>query len=199
MSKPKVKVPDSLRDVLLEFSIAYLLEEPGDVIDFAVDFFTKLQANRAQTGIGIGITKPTTPDESIISQDEGEWFHAASYFPLAWLENVMQIECKLSGAREKWKTLFNLSPSLFLSVVIIVHHHSFASFPPRALFSHRQNLLWIVLRVDESLCLLNSTIPKRMRRKKTTKWFSLSPMNSARDYATLLRTFFCSVHSIPSR
>lgn len=72
MSKPKVKVPDSLRDVLLEFSIAYLLEQPGDVIDFAVDFFTKLQSNRAQTGIGIGITKPTTPDESIISQDEGE-------------------------------------------------------------------------------------------------------------------------------
>jgi cAMP-dependent protein kinase regulator len=72
MSKQKVKVPDSLRDVLLEFSIAYLLEQPGDVIDFAVDFFTKLQTNRAQTGIGIGITKPTTPDESIQSQDEGE-------------------------------------------------------------------------------------------------------------------------------
>ncbi|CRK97544.1 CLUMA_CG010931, isoform A [Clunio marinus] len=70
MSKQKVKVPDSLRDVLLEFSIAYLLEQPGDVIDFAVDFFTKLQTNRAQTGIGIGVTKPTTPDESIISQDE---------------------------------------------------------------------------------------------------------------------------------
>jgi cAMP-dependent protein kinase regulator len=73
MSKQKVKVPDSLRDVLLEFSIAYLLEQPGDVIDFAVDFFTKLQANRAQTGVGIGITKPSTPDESIISQDEGEF------------------------------------------------------------------------------------------------------------------------------
>lgn len=69
MSKQKVKVPDSLRDVLLEFSIAYLLEQPGDVIDFAVDYFTKLQTNRAQTGIGIGITKPATPDE--ISQDEG--------------------------------------------------------------------------------------------------------------------------------
>lgn len=71
MSKQKVTVPDSLRDVLLEFSIAYLLEQPGDVIDFAVDYFSKLQTNRAQTGgIGIGVTKPTTPDE--ISQDEGE-------------------------------------------------------------------------------------------------------------------------------
>lgn len=87
MSKQKVKVPDSLRDVLLEFSIAYLLEQPGDVIDFAVDFFTKLQTNRAQTGIGIGINKPTTPDESIISQDEGEFntlqnfFHPPTFIP----------------------------------------------------------------------------------------------------------------------
>jgi hypothetical protein len=80
MSKQKVKVPDSLRDVLLEFSIAYLLEQPGDVIDFAVDFFTKLQTNRAQTGIGIGITKPTTPDDSIVSQDEGELRLARSLF-----------------------------------------------------------------------------------------------------------------------
>lgn len=71
MSKQKVKVPDSLRDVLLEFSIAYLLEQPGDVIDFAVDYFSKLQTNRAQTGITIGVTKPSTPDE--LSQDDGKW------------------------------------------------------------------------------------------------------------------------------
>ena len=70
MSKQKVKVPDSLRDVLLEFSIAYLLEQPGDVIDFAVDYFSKLQTNRAQTG---GIVKPTTPDET--SQDEGKLYY----------------------------------------------------------------------------------------------------------------------------
>jgi len=98
MSKQKVKVPDSLRDVLLEFSIAYLLEQPGDVIDFAVDFFTKLQTNRAQTGI-IGINKPTTPDESIISQDEGELTYIL-LFPglrlflhrlISCYENFMQI------------------------------------------------------------------------------------------------------------
>jgi cAMP-dependent protein kinase regulator len=72
MSKQKVKVPDSLRDVLLEFSIAYLLEQPGDVIDFAVDYFSKLQTNRAQTG-GFVFKKPSTPDDSIVSQDEGEF------------------------------------------------------------------------------------------------------------------------------
>lgn len=77
MSKQKVKVPDSLRDILLEFSIAYLLEQPGDVIDFAVDFFTKLQTNRAQTGIDIDVTKASTPDDTA-SQDDGRLSSFAS-------------------------------------------------------------------------------------------------------------------------
>lgn len=102
MSKPKVKVPDSLRDVLLEFSIAYLLEQPGDVIDFAVDFFTKLQANRAQTGIGIGITKPTTPDESIISQDEGELIVLIHFLV------VLRDKISRKSLQEVWST-FSLS------------------------------------------------------------------------------------------
>lgn len=89
MSKQKVKVPDSLRDILLEFSIAYLLEQPGDVIDFAVDFFTKLQTNRAQTGIDIDVTKASTPDDTA-SQDDGELFFPAKklWFPLfKWIMN----------------------------------------------------------------------------------------------------------------
>lgn len=74
--KQRIQVPDSLRDVLLEFSIAYLLEQPGDVIDYAVEFFTKLQENRAATaGIGDGAAHddvPPSPDESIMSLDEGK-------------------------------------------------------------------------------------------------------------------------------
>lgn len=180
MSKQKVKVPDSLRDVLLEFSIAYLLEQPGDVIDFAVDFFTKLQSNRAQTGIGIGITKPSTPDESIISQDEGE-----SSPP-----QLMQIACKSCGSS---RTLFNLVlvlRSFFFSWIIVF---IFAFSTPT------QSLLWIALRVDESLYLLNSMILKKTKRTRTTKLFSLRPMNSVRDYPTRWRTFYCSVHLTQSR
>lgn len=83
-------MPDSLRDILLEFSIAYLLEQPGDVIDFAVDFFTKLQTNRAQTGIDIDVTKASTPDDTA-SQDDGELFFAAKAEILA-LAIQMNIE-----------------------------------------------------------------------------------------------------------
>lgn len=71
--KQRVPVPDSLRDVLLEFSIAYLLEQPGDVIDYAVEFFTKLQANRRPT-VSVVIDGPPSPDESVMSLDEGKFF-----------------------------------------------------------------------------------------------------------------------------
>lgn len=66
----KITVPDDLRDVLLEFTISYLLEQPGDIIDYAVDFFTRLRdARRTQLIQTDGQTCSSTPDESV---DEGE-------------------------------------------------------------------------------------------------------------------------------
>ncbi|XP_011630408.1 cAMP-dependent protein kinase type II regulatory subunit [Pogonomyrmex barbatus] len=60
----KITVPDDLRDVLLEFTISYLLEQPGDIIDYAVDFFTRLRdARRTQLIPTDGQISPTTPDE----------------------------------------------------------------------------------------------------------------------------------------
>lgn len=67
--KQRIQVPDSLRDILLEFSIAYLLEQPGDVVDYAVEFFTKLQENRKSKTSHDDV--PPSPDESIMSLDEG--------------------------------------------------------------------------------------------------------------------------------
>lgn len=73
--KPRTQVPDSLRDVLLDFSIAYLLEQPGDVVDYAVEFFTKLQSNRRQLPmVSVVIDGPPSPDESVMSLDEGIYF-----------------------------------------------------------------------------------------------------------------------------
>jgi len=67
--KQRIQVPDSLRDVLLEFSIAYLLEQPGDVVDYAVEFFSKLQESRKTTTI-VHVDEVPSPDESIMSVDE---------------------------------------------------------------------------------------------------------------------------------
>ncbi|XP_059615499.1 cAMP-dependent protein kinase type II regulatory subunit isoform X1 [Phlebotomus argentipes] len=66
-TKQRIQVPDGLRDVLLEFSIAYLLEQPGDVVDYAVEFFTRLQENRKTNMVAV---EAPSPDESVMSQEE---------------------------------------------------------------------------------------------------------------------------------
>lgn len=79
----KITVPDDLRDVLLEFTISYLLEQPGDIIDYAVDFFTRLRDARRTQIINTDQIYPTTPDEFV---DEGESWERArclSLFPVS--------------------------------------------------------------------------------------------------------------------
>ena len=74
MSRPqggRIQVPDDLREILLEFTISYLLEQPGDVINYAVEFFTRLQNNRTTTVVRAPTAAAGTPDESIISDEEG--------------------------------------------------------------------------------------------------------------------------------
>lgn len=66
----KVNVPDDLRDILLEFTINYLLEQPPDIIDYAVDFFKKLQENRRTAPPKENA--PASPDDSILSNEDGE-------------------------------------------------------------------------------------------------------------------------------
>lgn len=70
--KQKIQVPEALREVLLEFSIAYLIEQPGDVVNYAVEYFTKLQERR-NSGAALLLKQSTeipSPDESVMSQDE---------------------------------------------------------------------------------------------------------------------------------
>lgn len=66
----KITVPEDLRNILLEFTISYLLEQPGDIIDYAVEFFTRLRDNRQTMLIQSNATCSSTPDESV---EEGEF------------------------------------------------------------------------------------------------------------------------------
>lgn len=65
----RIQVPDELREVLLEFTINYLLEQPGDIIHYAVEYFTRLKNNRV---IQIDGTV-SSPDESVVSHEEGKF------------------------------------------------------------------------------------------------------------------------------
>lgn len=71
----RIQVPDELREVLLEFTISYLLEQPGDVISYAADYFSRLRENRTTSIIYEGTegagTTASSPDESTISREEG--------------------------------------------------------------------------------------------------------------------------------
>ena len=39
-------ITEGLREILLKFTITCLLEQPEDLVDFAVDFFTKMKNSR---------------------------------------------------------------------------------------------------------------------------------------------------------
>ncbi|XP_017959151.1 cAMP-dependent protein kinase type II regulatory subunit isoform X1 [Drosophila navojoa] len=67
-SSRRIQVPDELKEVLLQFSISYLVEQPPDLIDFAADYFNKLQANRPATGN----TEITADDNQSVNSQEGD-------------------------------------------------------------------------------------------------------------------------------
>ncbi|XP_016929844.1 cAMP-dependent protein kinase type II regulatory subunit isoform X3 [Drosophila suzukii] len=68
-SSRRIQVPEELKEVLLQFSISFLVEQPPDVIDYAVEYFTKLQAERPS----VSHTDPSTDDQlSVNSQDADE-------------------------------------------------------------------------------------------------------------------------------
>lgn len=70
----RIQVPDELREVLLEFTISYLLEQPGDVIGYAADYFSRLRDARTTTILFDGAPQEEvlSPDDSTISKEEGE-------------------------------------------------------------------------------------------------------------------------------
>lgn len=69
---PRIQVPDDLREVLLEFTISYLLEQPGDVISYAADYFSRLRDQRTTSILFEGAAAgQLSPDESTLSHEEG--------------------------------------------------------------------------------------------------------------------------------
>lgn len=63
----KINVPDELREILLDFTVNYLLEQPQeDVVTYACDFFNRLRENRKLADI----RSPSMGEESVISEDE---------------------------------------------------------------------------------------------------------------------------------
>lgn len=57
-NRPRYRVPDELRETLLDFTIAYLLERPNSLANFGLSFFQRLKDEREN---GNGPRTPQTP------------------------------------------------------------------------------------------------------------------------------------------
>lgn len=66
----RIRIPDDLREVLLEFTISYLLEQPEDVVSYAADYFSRLRDSRATQIVFDTTGGAASPDESTISHEE---------------------------------------------------------------------------------------------------------------------------------
>lgn len=60
-------IPDNVGDVLAEFTIACMLEKPENVIDYAVDYFTKYQADR---NVSVSQAELQLLHEELLSDDD---------------------------------------------------------------------------------------------------------------------------------
>lgn len=47
----RLNVPDELRELLLDFTIGYLLEQPNNLIDYGIEFFEKLKNTKLSSSI----------------------------------------------------------------------------------------------------------------------------------------------------
>ena len=59
------EIPRELQEILLDFTVHYLVEQPGDVVDFALEYFSRLNASRRSTN-----DVQHSDDESMLSDDE---------------------------------------------------------------------------------------------------------------------------------
>lgn len=70
----RIQVPDEVRELLLDFTVSYLLEQPPDVVTYAADYFARLRETRTAAliyGEAAPATTPSSPDESTLSREEG--------------------------------------------------------------------------------------------------------------------------------
>ncbi|QQP38733.1 Uncharacterized protein FKW44_019402 [Caligus rogercresseyi] len=62
-SEQVTEIPQELHDILLNFTVHYLIQRPGDVVDYALDYFSRLSRSRQEQ-------QGHSEDESMISDEE---------------------------------------------------------------------------------------------------------------------------------
>ena len=60
------KIPDELQEVLLDFTVNFLIEQPNDIAAFGISYFTKLAASKREEHN----VDNASDDESMLSDEE---------------------------------------------------------------------------------------------------------------------------------
>ena len=60
------RIPDELQEILLDFTVNYLIEQPSDIARFGVEYFVKLTATRSNRNEDADHSE----DESMLSDEE---------------------------------------------------------------------------------------------------------------------------------
>lgn len=63
-SRSQYRIPDELQEILLDFTVNYLIEQPTDIARFGVEYFVKLTAARQKN------EENESDDESMLSDEE---------------------------------------------------------------------------------------------------------------------------------
>ena len=70
------QIPGELQELLLDFTVQYLIEQPNDIVDFALHYFGKVKDKRdglggETNGVRMGNREENhQSDESMLSEDE---------------------------------------------------------------------------------------------------------------------------------
>lgn len=125
----RINVLSDLRNVLLKFSTAYLMEQPSDIISFGLEYFTKLAASR----------KTTIIRQSICASRESA---ASSPNKRIQLENInYRDSLNLKRAAGRRKSVFGevYNPELDNDDDVDVDGSAHATFPKTDAQRHRLN------------------------------------------------------------
>ena len=64
MSGGDYSIPSELQETLLDFTVHYLVERPPDIIDFAMEYFSRLQTKRNNSNL------QNSDDEEMESEED---------------------------------------------------------------------------------------------------------------------------------
>lgn len=112
-ARSESRLPDSVKDVLREFTIGYLLELcPVDVVDFGVEYFTRLQKDRASekrtessSSVSLDIetsAQKTIPKKTILEEVD-DYEH---------ISKTLKPNCNAMSSKREEKFVARLSDSL---------------------------------------------------------------------------------------